>query len=181
LGAGQIGHHYPTESSTLRQYRKPWRRHFANHHLADRRINSLSAPATARTLNRVHGSTVTTASTDDISFVGSAAWNWWLDVETANSWTSDPTKNTAALEGMVAAFQSAGGTVGIYATTATWTSLMGTTPADSSLYPLGEWRVGASSLTNAKNNCLVKPFTAGGHSVMSQYTSGRFDYDVSCI
>ncbi len=120
-------------------------------------------------------------ATDDISFVGSAVWNWWLDVETANSWTSDPAKNTAALEGMVAAFQGAGGTVGIYATTATWTTLMGATPASSPLYSLGEWRVGASSLTNAKNNCSVKPFTGGGYSVLSQYTSGKFDYDVSCI
>jgi hypothetical protein len=113
--------------------------------------------------------------------VPAGTWNWWLDVETANTWTSDSGKNIADLEGMTAAFQQAGQSVGIYSTTATWQHLMGTSLAPtSSLNSLSEWRVGATSISNAKSNCLVKPFTAAGHSVLSQYTSGKFDYDVSC-
>jgi hypothetical protein len=107
---------------------------------------------------------------------------WWLDVETGNSWTSDPAKNRAALEGMVAAFRAANVVnVGIYSTSAQWSGIAGSVPAASSLYSLNEWRPGARNLSAAQSNCSLAPFTGGGKVTITQYVSMNLDYDYSCL
>jgi hypothetical protein len=116
----------------------------------------------------------------DISAVGSSSGNWWLDIETSNSWTSDPAKNRASLEGMVYALQQGGAAVGVYSSSGAWSSLFGTVTTASSLYPLPEWRPGAKTLSKAKSDCLLTPLTGGGHVVITQYVSANLDYDYSC-
>lgn len=119
----------------------------------------------------------------DLAQVGSpASYPWWLDVETGNSWTADPAKNRAALEGMVYALQQAGvSAIGLYSTSAQWGSIAGTVPAASSLDGLAEWRPGARSLSAAQSNCSLPPFTAGGRVTITQYTAHNTDYDYACL
>jgi hypothetical protein len=116
----------------------------------------------------------------DIDFVGSASGRWWLDIETANSWTSDTAKNQASLEGMVYALSHAEATVGIYASSGSWSSLFGPGAASSSLYSLDEWRPGARTLTKAKSNCRLAPFEGDGVVEITQYVSANLDYDYAC-
>ncbi|HEV7192311.1 MAG TPA: hypothetical protein VGN35_03820 [Jatrophihabitantaceae bacterium] len=106
--------------------------------------------------------------------------NWWLDIETSNSWTSDHAKNQASLEGMVYALQHAGAGVGIYASSGSWSSLFGPVGVSSSLYSLAEWRPGAKTLTNARTNCALAPFEGNGKVVITQYVSTNLDFDFSC-
>lgn len=111
-----------------------------------------------------------------------ADYVWWLDVETGNSWTNDPAKNRAALEGMVYGFNQAGAAkVGIYSTSAQWSTIGGSVPAGSPLYVLNEWRPGARNLSGAQSNCSLAPFTGGGKVVLTQYVSANLDYDYSCL
>jgi hypothetical protein len=119
---------------------------------------------------------------DDLSFVNtSTSGNWWLDIETSNSWTSDLVKNQASLEGMVYALQQAGKTVGIYSSSGSWSSLFGPVAQSSSLYSLNEWRPGAKTLSKAQSDCSLTPFEGNGKVVLTQYVSAQLDYDYSCI
>ena len=106
--------------------------------------------------------------------------NWWLDIETSNSWTSDHAKNQASLEGMVYALEQAGGAVGIYASSGSWSTLFGPVAVGSSLYSLPEWRPGARSLSNAQSNCALAPFEGNGRIAITQYVATNLDFDFSC-
>ncbi|QDG90819.1 hypothetical protein NIBR502770_06280 [Pseudarthrobacter sp. NIBRBAC000502770] len=110
-----------------------------------------------------------------------ASYTWWLDVETVNSWSTDKAANRADLEGMAAYFASIGAGVGLYSTSAQWTQIAGIVPATSNLYTLRSWLPGASSPAAAKRRCSDVPLTGGGKVTLTQYTSGSFDYDISCI
>jgi hypothetical protein len=116
----------------------------------------------------------------DIRVVGSSTGKWWLDIETANSWTSDAAKNQASLEGMVYALETAGASVGIYASSGSWSSLFGPVAASSTLYSLPEWRPGAKTLAKAQSNCSLAPFEGNGTVEITQYVSTNLDYDYSC-
>jgi hypothetical protein len=109
---------------------------------------------------------------------------WWLDIETANSWTSDKDKNQASLEGMVYALQHVEATVGIYSTNGAWSSLFatGTVAERSPLYSLHEWRPGAKTLDQAHSNCSLAPFEGSNGSIeITQYVSAHLDHDYSCM
>ncbi|MDP9093367.1 MAG: hypothetical protein M3N95_10635 [Actinomycetota bacterium] len=116
----------------------------------------------------------------DIAFVGSGGGTWWLDIETSNSWTSDPAKNQASLEGMVYALGQAGARVGIYSSSGSWSALFGAVASSSPLYSLGEWRPGATTLSRAASNCSLAPFEGNGRVVITQYVSTNLDYDHAC-
>lgn len=121
----------------------------------------------------------------DLAFFSSptrpaANGTWWLDIETSNSWTSDPAKNQAALEGMVYALQQDNHPVGIYASSSSWSSLFGPVAATSTLYSLPEWRPGATTLNRAQSNCGLVPFEGNGKVAITQYVSTNVDYDYSC-
>lgn len=117
----------------------------------------------------------------DISFTAVSTGKWWLDIETSNSWTSDPAKNQASLEGMLYALQQAGAAVGIYASSGSWSTLFGTVAATSPLYSLPEWRPGARTLAKAQGNCTLAPFEGNGIVEITQYVATNLDYDYSCI
>jgi hypothetical protein len=121
----------------------------------------------------------------DLSYFNSVtntapAGGWWLDIETSNSWTADLQKNQASLEGMVYALQHAGVVAGIYASSGSWSALFGPVRADSPLYPLTEWRPGATTLSRAKSNCTLAPFEGVGKVAITQYVANNLDYDFSC-
>jgi hypothetical protein len=113
----------------------------------------------------------------DINFVGAAVVKWWLDIETANSWTTDTSKNQASLEGMVYALEHAGTTVGIYSSSGVWSSLFGPLKGTSPLYSLNEWRPDAGTLSQAVSNCSLAPFEGTGRIEITQYVSTHLDYD----
>jgi hypothetical protein len=110
-----------------------------------------------------------------------ASYMWWLDVETGNSWSTDTGANRADLEGMAAFFASIGARTGLYSSGTQWAQIVGVVPSSSNLYRLPSWLAGARTLAGAKRNCSDAPLTAGGEVTVTQYVSGGFDYDHSCI
>lgn len=110
-----------------------------------------------------------------------AAYTWWLDVETGSSWSADKAANRADLEGMMDYFASIGATSGLYSTSSQWSQIAGTVPTTSPLYTSRSWLAGASSLASAKRMCAAAPLTGGGRVTLTQYVSGGFDYDYSCV
>lgn len=102
---------------------------------------------------------------------------WWLDVETANSWRTDPTRNAAALQGAADYLASRGITsIGFYSTPTQWSSITGD-PAGFALYP--SWVAGARNIRGAQQNCAGTGFT-GGPIALAQYFSNGFDADIGC-
>lgn len=111
-----------------------------------------------------------------------AAFKWWLDVETGNSWsTTDLVANAASLEGMTAYFQSIGAIVGVYSTNSQWQTIVGTVGSGSNLNGLDSWLAGARTLRGAQQNCTNPPLTPTSKVVLTQYISNNLDYDYSCI
>ncbi|WP_426976094.1 hypothetical protein ACQCSU_15140 [Pseudarthrobacter sp. O4] len=110
-----------------------------------------------------------------------ASYIWWLDVETENSWSTNKAANRADLEGMAAYFASIGAKTGLYSTGYQWAQIVGAVPTTSNLYAQRSWLAGASSLSNASSMCSAAPLTGGGKVTMTQYISGGFDYNKSCI
>ena len=112
-------------------------------------------------------------------------YRWWLDVETVNTWKTGPfgrRSNAADLEGMIAYLKySVGARVGLYSTSYQWGQIIGTLNPASNLNSLDSWLPGARSQTGAKNNCSLPPLTAGGKVTLTQFVSGTYDYDHSCI
>ena len=111
-------------------------------------------------------------------------YTWWLDVETVNTWQSGSSaalaRNRAALEGMAAYIATRGGRVGIYSTGSQFRQIAGSVGRSSTLYRLGSWLAGATSLAGAKSNCRKAPLTAGGSVVLAQYVVDGLDRDRSC-
>ncbi len=115
--------------------------------------------------------------------VDPAAYVWWLDVETENTWKTGiegQKSNRADMEGMLAYFKSVNANVGLYSTTYQWGQIAGTVPTASSLNGLASWHAGARNLSDAKSKCTLRPLTAGGKTVLVQYVANGFDYNYSC-
>lgn len=113
-----------------------------------------------------------------------AAYTWWLDVETTNTWQSGSsqaqTRNKATLEGMTAYVTLHGGMVGIYSTSTQFHQIAGYPSSGSTLYHVDSWLAGASSASGAETNCTKPPLLAGGHVLLAQYVVSGLDHDVSC-
>ena len=112
---------------------------------------------------------------------GAGSYQWWLDVETVNSWqsgTAGQAMNVADLQGMMAALQQAGASaVGAYSTSAQWATITGGTPLGT-LAGIPDWIPGARSLAGAQANCRLASFT-GGRVAVTRWT-GRPDHDYAC-
>lgn len=111
---------------------------------------------------------------------------WWLDVETMNTWQTGSNqaliRNTAAIEGFGAYYQSRGASIGLYSTAAQWTQITGNNiGASSNLNGLANWRPSGASLANAKSNCSVAPLTPGGFISLTQYVTKNIDNNHSCV
>ncbi|HET8991555.1 MAG TPA: hypothetical protein VFN31_00785 [Candidatus Saccharimonadales bacterium] len=107
-------------------------------------------------------------------------YKWWLDVETTNSWETNKANNDADLTGMVDFFKSIGVQVGIYSTSYQWGVIAGTVSSTSSLYGLDSWLPGSRTLSAAEAACSSAGLS-GGKTTLTQYVSGRLDYDYSCV
>jgi hypothetical protein len=102
---------------------------------------------------------------------------WWLDVESANSWTSNTAFNVDALQGEADYLTSVGAaSVGFYANTSDWQTITGNTAAFSGYR---SWVPGASTLSQAQADCVGGGITGGGVA-LTQYPSGGFDGDYQC-
>jgi hypothetical protein len=102
---------------------------------------------------------------------------WWLDVETGNSWRSDQALNVASLQGSVDYLEYVGVVgVGFYSTGLQWGQVTGGTTAFSEYRG---WVAGARSVKGAKSRCAGSGFTGGGVT-LSQYLAQGFDADYVC-
>ncbi len=66
--------------------------------------------------------------------------NWWLDVETGNSWSSNTSDNARVIQGAVDALRSKGLVVGVYSTNYLWKTITGgytPSPLLPEWYPMG--------------------------------------------
>jgi hypothetical protein len=110
-----------------------------------------------------------------------SAYPWWLDVETGNSWETGTTaglaNDVADLQGMVAAFEASGVTVGIYSTSYQWGQITGGS-TDGNLSGLADWIPGARRLSGAQSNCSLPGFT--GVVKITQWFGSPYDGDVAC-
>jgi hypothetical protein len=109
---------------------------------------------------------------------------WWLDVETANSWSStDLATNRSDLQGALDALRASGvTTIGVYSTNVMWGQITGATspssPLNDPFRALPNWVPGARSLKDAPSFCS-RTFT-GGPVRFVQYPSSGFDADYVC-
>jgi hypothetical protein len=102
---------------------------------------------------------------------------WWLDVESANSWETNTANNVSELQGEVAYLEGQGvSAIGFYANASDWTTITGSTTAFTS-FP--SWHPGAGGQRAAASICGTTGVT-GGPTRYSQYSSGGFDADVRC-
>jgi hypothetical protein len=102
---------------------------------------------------------------------------WWLDVETANSWsTSDLTLNNYTIQGIVATLrQSTSVPVGVYSTASQWTAITGgyQAPVDANWVATGQ-----RTSRRAKQSCGSIGFT-GAPVWLVQYVA-TYDHDLAC-
>lgn len=103
---------------------------------------------------------------------------WWLDVETANSWEANTANNVSDLEGAVAYLQSQSATsVGFYSSATNWQTITGDTTAFSTL---PSWRPSSGPREKTAQSFCGTTGVTGGPVKYSQYTSGGSDADVQC-
>jgi hypothetical protein len=122
-----------------------------------------------------------------VSVAGSAAAasaTWWLDVESANSWSTDPASNAADLEGSVAYLRSINvPSIGIYSTTTDWGTITGASGPEAGINApfaaLLNWRPGAHSLQEAPDWCSRT--VTGGRVKLVQFPSSGFDANFVCF
>jgi hypothetical protein len=116
--------------------------------------------------------------------------DWWLDVETTNSWQTligRPTRkarnnDTMALVGEVDALKSVGvRNVGVYSTRYQWRRITGATPITRwFLGGMRAWVAGYSNRFTAWFGCFRRSFT-GGPVVLTQYLGADgIDSNVAC-
>ena len=102
---------------------------------------------------------------------------YWLDVETANSWSRDRALNARALDGFIAGLEASGKTVmGVYSTSYQWGRIAGSyEPGLDNWVPRPgiEWPGGAAGA------CQDTPSFAGGQVVLVQWW-GTFDENYAC-
>ena len=99
---------------------------------------------------------------------------WWLDVETANYWTSDLAANDQVIAGALRAIADAGDHAAIYSTSYQWSQIAGSyDPGVPAWYPTG------STSTDYGGWCSSTSF-AGGPVFLVQHPQGRYDGDYAC-
>jgi hypothetical protein len=109
---------------------------------------------------------------------------WWLDVETANTWSGDVASNAAVIQGAAELLKSAGvPAVGVYSSPRQWAQITGATAPDSPINQpfasLYNWLARAHSADEAPTLCS-RTFT-GGRVKLVQYLGGGFDADYACF
>ena len=114
---------------------------------------------------------------------GATASTWWLDIETANSWSAKPALNAKVIQGAIdylsAQDYSTTTTqkvaVGIYSNAATWKNIAG-----SYAPGLPNWVYGAPSPSAMSTYCGPTYAFGGGTVAVVQYWNGSYDLDYAC-
>ena len=101
--------------------------------------------------------------------------SWWLDVETANTWSMNSVVNNADLQGAIDYFESKPLTVGIYTTPSQWGTITG-----GQTRALPNWVPGASTPTQAMSWCTPSRSITGGPVSVVQYPAQGYDGDIRC-
>ena len=116
-------------------------------------------------------------ATEQTSFAAARSGSWWLDVETANSWSADYALNNRDIQGSIDFLASAGiSSVGIYSTGYQWGQITG----GAQLGPtLANWVAGASNAKRAATMCASS--FSGGNVRLVQYPSAGFDANFACL
>jgi len=104
-----------------------------------------------------------------------AAAMWWLDVETANSWSSDSALNRRDIQGSVDYLTSQGVAIGVYSTPYQWSQITNGMQLGGTV---ANWVAGALNVKRAPSQC--SPSFSGGPVVLVQYPSAGFDADYVC-
>ena len=101
---------------------------------------------------------------------------WWLDVETGNHWSNDPTYNAQAVRGTLEYFWERELPVGIYSTPRQWGIIAGP-------YAPGVpvWTAGAQGIEDARNRCFDPDYAfAGGQVAIAQFYDHSLDTNYRC-
>lgn len=112
-------------------------------------------------------------STEDSSIPTS----WWMDIESANYWSSNPSLNAQVIQGAIDFVQDniPGGVMGVYSTPSEWEKIVG-----RSYQPgVPAWMAGARSFAGASAWCSGTSFT-GGPIALVQYATRLLDIDYAC-
>jgi hypothetical protein len=116
------------------------------------------------------------SSAQGVLGTGAASAQWWLDIESANSWTRSTTANINDIQGALDYLtQNTATSVGIYTNSSSWSSITGSTQGFAA-YPY--WYPGATA-TTAPSFCTTTSVT-GGHIRYVQYVSNNIDNDYDC-
>jgi hypothetical protein len=111
---------------------------------------------------------------------GATSANWWLDVETTNSWSPDTSLNAQVVQGAIEFWIGQRVTIGVYSTASQWDKITGgfvpNTGAQSNL-PL--WVAGANRLM-APAYCVGGGSFGGGAVSLVQYANGEYMSDYAC-
>ncbi|HEV2174830.1 MAG TPA: hypothetical protein VGR71_14755, partial [Nitrospira sp.] len=101
---------------------------------------------------------------------------WWIDVETTNSWDGNFWANGTAIEGYRDLLRTRGvARIGIYSTAKQWKAIAG----NFVIADVFNWLAGAPDLLTAPGYCGLS-FT-GGPVQLVQFASGSFDADYDCL
>lgn len=106
---------------------------------------------------------------------------WWIDIETANTWSDDTLFNNKVLDGTIDFLKSAYVQTGVYSTKKQWTEIMGSSyvPTQNFIEALPNWIGGAADET-APLFCLL-PFIPKSRVALIQYANDIFDGDYACL
>jgi hypothetical protein len=110
----------------------------------------------------------------DSQTAGAPTLQWWLDVETANTWSSSTVSNSADIQGMLDYFKSNSIAAGVYSTSYQWQVITG-----GMQVPAVVWLAGAGSQSTAVAWCGSIGFTGSRVSAV-QYAPSGVDHDVAC-
>ncbi|MBV9358164.1 MAG: hypothetical protein JO023_21845, partial [Chloroflexi bacterium] len=108
---------------------------------------------------------------------------WWLDVETANSWSEDTEANAASIQGMVDQLRSMNiASIGIYSNSRHWGIITGasspTSQVNRPFASLFNWTWAGAGVSDVRTVCSGS-FT-GGRVVYVQFPAEGLDGDFLC-
>ncbi|MBU6214757.1 hypothetical protein KGM48_02855 [Patescibacteria group bacterium] len=110
---------------------------------------------------------------------GAASTLWWLDIETANSWSSKTTVNDATVQGAIDYLNTQGITVGVYAIPSQWQQLMGSSFVPVQTGGTPNWYADGYN-SNYASECNA-PFIPGSSVWLVQYLqNSTTDNDYGC-
>ena len=109
-----------------------------------------------------------------------AQYPWWLDVEAANSWSTDNSTNASTVQGILDYLHSVNvSSIGIYSTSTDWQALIGAPSPGGPFGGLLNWRPGPSGPQDAPSWC--DRTVTGGRVKFVQFPVGGFDTDFACF